>query len=1037
MGKQQLVVAGIAALVLAAPAAASADTYTWITDGGGAWEDGANWLEGAPPGPTDGARFPQLSPTGSLHALRITVTGDVAVGGIVQDAARTSAVTITGGRLLVAEGGSIVSGRSGLRIESALDLAGVTSVAAQGLDARIDLLGPIGGAGGLAVTTLDPGSAVWLGTANSYAGGTTVFGGRRDNSSFFGLVALVDGALSTGPITLFGTLRLGAQTVANPIACGTGGGGAVVARIHGGGALLTGRITGVALGLGLEDLTVGSFVTLAGAVEVARIETWGSSLTIAASADVGDPVTLVPGTGSQTFVRAVAPGLRVAHDATSGARPLTFADGARLGEIGAGAWTLVVDAGATARVERLVGATAVATRGGTLRVDTLDAPSGNLTVDGTLEVGAGTVRSIAIGGTVRGTLTAATIATAVVSLGDPSVLAPGLPLGEVSATTLRLQVPTTLAIDLLGTASDRLVLGGALADYSLGGTALAVTALGAIDPRATFVIVDNQRPATEHVLGTFAGLPEGAPVVVGDATFTITYVGGDGNDIALLGTVTCNEGDTDGDGQPDDCDADDDGDGVADAADGCPRVYDPDQLDADGDLAGDACDEDDDGDGVRDGDDTCPYVAAPQDDRDGDGLGDACDLDADGDGVPDAIDVCPGEPDAAQLDLDGDGAGDACDPDDDGDGVLDDLDACPTVFELAQVDLDGDGLGDACDADDDGDGVDDATDVCPEVSDGGQLDTDADGAGDACDADDDDDGFADAVDSCPLVANLFQLDLDLDGRGDACDPDDDGDGVLDDADLCPTVADVDQLDTDGDGAGDACDADDDDDGVADAADSCPFTANPYQLDADLDGRGDACDDDDDGDGVADEADACPAVPDPAQGDLDGDGVGDACDDDDDGDGVVDLADRCPRLADADQLDTDADGAGDACDADDDDDGVADGVDLCPRMADPAQADLDHDGLGDACDADADDDGVPSAADGCPHTPAGAVIDPGSGCSLAELCPCTGPRGASTPWRNRGAFASCVAHTAQAFRAGGLLSAPGERDAVAATIAACR
>ena len=47
----------------------------------------------------------------------------------------------------------------------------------------------------------------------------------------------------------------------------------------------------------------------------------------------------------------------------------------------------------------------------------------------------------------------------------------------------------------------------------------------------TFVIIDNQ--TDEDVQGTFKDLPEGAEVKVGDAIFTISYKGGDGNDVVL------------------------------------------------------------------------------------------------------------------------------------------------------------------------------------------------------------------------------------------------------------------------------------------------------------------------------------------------------------------------------------------------------------------------------------------------------------------------------------------------------------------------
>jgi hypothetical protein len=478
-------------------------------------------------------------------------------------------------------------------------------------------------------------------------------------------------------------------------------------------------------------------------------------------------------------------------------------------------------------------------------------------------------------------------------------------------------------------------------------------------------------------------------------------------------------------------DPDSDGDGVLDVSDNCPSDPNADQADyPDADGLGDVCDSDDDNDTVADGEDNCPFTAnADQADFDNDGEGNLCDGDVDGDGVPNGGDNCPETPNPEQTDSDLDGAGDACDADDDNDGILDDDDNCPLTVNPGQEDFpDGDGIGNACDADLDGDGVLNELDNCPGHSNSDQSDTDADGSGNACDADDDGDGVLDGEDNCALVPNADQANADGDSRGDACDPDDDNDGVEDGADNCPLAANVDQADADGDGPGDACDPDDDNDGVGDALDNCPFVANPDQTDQDGDGLGDACDSDLDGDGVANDVDNCPANPNAGQQDQDGDGLGDLCDPDLDGDGVANENDNCPSLPNPDQADHEGDGLGDVCDADDDNDGVPDGADNCPLAANPSQADLDGDGLGDACDADDDADGVADGSDLCAATPAGAVVDPASGCSIAQLCPCSGPRGSTEPWRNHGKYVSCTAKSAETFVGLGLLSGA-EKDAI--------
>ena len=81
-------------------------------------------------------------------------------------------------------------------------------------------------------------------------------------------------------------------------------------------------------------------------------------------------------------------------------------------------------------------------------------------------------------------------------------------------------------------------------------------------------------------------------------------------------------------------------------------------------------------------------------------------------------------------------------------------------------------------------------------------------------------------------------------------------------------------------------------------------------------------------------------------------------------------------------------------------------------------DFDGDGSGDACDTDVDGDQV---ANGGNHGhEIGTLVDPQNGCSLAQLCPCAGPAGTTTPWKNHGKYVSCVAHVAGDFAAAGLV-----------------
>ncbi len=123
--------------------------------------------------------------------------------------------------------------------------------------------------------------------------------------------------------------------------------------------------------------------------------------------------------------------------------------------------------------------------------------------------------------------------------------------------------------------------------------------------------------------------------------------------------------------------------------------------------------------------------------------------------------------------------------------------------------------------------------------------------------------------------------------------------------------------------------------------------------------------------------------------------------------------------------------GDACnDADDlDGDEWSDAIDNCPDNPNSDQNDLDGDGEGDTCDPDIDGDGVNNGSDVCAETPLGEqLVNPANGCTVAQLCPCDGPRGTNVSWKNHGKYVSCVAHAAKGFLDLGLIT-QGEKDAI--------
>ena len=68
---------------------------------------------------------------------------------------------------------------------------------------------------------------------------------------------------------------------------------------------------------------------------------------------------------------------------------------------------------------------------------------------------------------------------------------------------------------------------------TLADATLTLALIGSFDPvnGTTFTIIANDD--SDAVIGTFAGLAEGAAFSLGGNSYVITYAGGDGNDVVL------------------------------------------------------------------------------------------------------------------------------------------------------------------------------------------------------------------------------------------------------------------------------------------------------------------------------------------------------------------------------------------------------------------------------------------------------------------------------------------------------------------------
>lgn len=111
-------------------------------------------------------------------------------------------------------------------------------------------------------------------------------------------------------------------------------------------------------------------------------------------------------------------------------------------------------------------------------------------------------------------------------------IAPGHSPGKITVVnSFDLAATGVYSAEILSTSSyDQIVAGGVLLDPA-SKLQLTLVPGATIKKGDTFTIISNT--GANPVSGTFAGLAEGAQVVVSGETFTISYVGGDGNDVVL------------------------------------------------------------------------------------------------------------------------------------------------------------------------------------------------------------------------------------------------------------------------------------------------------------------------------------------------------------------------------------------------------------------------------------------------------------------------------------------------------------------------
>ena len=237
----------------------------------------------------------------------------------------------------------------------------------------------------------------------------------------------------------------------------------------------------LAVAVGNERLSLAGFGSLAGGLYGSGTASWGGPIVLTADSAIS------PNGGTFTISNTI-----------SGAFNLTFNLGGTVILSGTGTYT----------------GTTTAQNGVHLRVNGVLSGSSAVTILGSNSIGGI--------GTVSSPLTTL----------SASAIDPGQSPGILTTGNLLLSSNTNTQIELNGTTVgsqyDQLNVVGTA---SIGGANLNIFLSFVPAPGTQFVVLNND--AADPIVGTFAGLSEGSSFSSGGSTFSITYVGGTGNDVVL------------------------------------------------------------------------------------------------------------------------------------------------------------------------------------------------------------------------------------------------------------------------------------------------------------------------------------------------------------------------------------------------------------------------------------------------------------------------------------------------------------------------
>jgi len=454
----------------------------------------------------------------------------------------TGSLTKTGGQLLTLSGTNTYSGGTTVRGAAGLSITDGSNIGSGTLTLEADLTitssTTISNAIALnAAATITNANAVSLSGVLSGSSdltkagaGTLTLGGTNTHS---GAVTV-----SAGGLRVEGGSSIGdssAVTVASGATLTLNGGSETIGSLAGAGSVVLGY--GLTLGGDNTNTTFSGVIsgtnnginkTGTGTLTLSGTNTYTGSTTVSAGG-----LTLHTGNNlSDSSAVTVASGATL----TLNGGNETIGSLAGAGSVALGSNTLTLGDSTSTTYSGVMSGTGALTKSGTgtltlsgtnTYTGATSVSAGTLVVDGTLASSAVSVANTAkLSGT--GTINGA------VTLSSGGSIEAGVSLGTLTLSNgLTLSSGSTLVAEVKGTAAgtgyDQISVVGTV---DITGATLS-TDLGSFIPTSgnTFTLIDND--GSDAVIGTFNGLAEGAAFNAGGYTLSLSYAGGDGNDVVL------------------------------------------------------------------------------------------------------------------------------------------------------------------------------------------------------------------------------------------------------------------------------------------------------------------------------------------------------------------------------------------------------------------------------------------------------------------------------------------------------------------------